>query len=107
MANQKAWIEDHCAATGETLEAFVVGNGDWGGGPDAEVAESERGTIIDAGRLSILDYESDSGIGSVQSHAVYVWTDRSVGFVVTDGGLERMHWVPRSPTDVMPEMLGR
>ena len=99
------------AAEGEAIEAVVIGEMGWGGDYGSEkitdYEKQPRGVVLSwADAAPILDYEYNTGYGSPECNAVYVWTTERVLFVTQYDGSTCISSVPRHPVNVVPEMPG-
>ena len=71
-------------------------------GPARYRDEIEHHVVDDFDELA--EYEGDTGFGTQNLPAVYVWTDSRVYFKVHYDGSERVESVPRNPSTDEPPM---
>ncbi len=94
----------------EPILGVALGNIGWGNYGREDIPdydEQPKGKLIswnDAQQY--LNYKFHDGFGAPGCNSIYVWTESKVLFVVQYDGSTRMHYVPRHPCDVMPEMPG-
>lgn len=50
----------------------------------------------------LLDYEYNSGYGSMDCHNIYFWTAQSVGYIHEYDGSTSVELIPRNPSDYIP-----
>jgi hypothetical protein len=108
MANLKQWLLEE--ANDEKIEAVVIGEMGWGSYRSEEVhnyTEMPKGQIISWQEAEKwLDYEFSSGYGAPGCNAVYAWTTNKVIAIYQYDGSTGVYWIPRNPTDIMPDMVG-
>jgi len=102
MANLVKWIKD--IAGDEQIEGVVIGDMGWW---DDEPVTWPHGKVVSWDEAKKwLDYDFDSGYGSPNCHAVYVWTASKIILVGQYDGSTFPIWLPRNPIDIMPDMPG-
>ncbi len=102
MPNLKEMIDKRCKEMGERVVSFVVGM-PGGIGETSRVPHDKLGKLLSPEDLHLLDFEVD---GVHESYAVYVWTDKSVLFLVEYCDWIELEGVPRNPTLCEPQMFG-
>lgn len=89
-------------------EYAVIGEFGWGGYPEDDpnskrVPEDQQGILLTwAQARPLLDYDYDSGYGSPECHAVYVWSRDQVAWLVDYDGSTSVRTAPTQPTSMMP-----
>jgi hypothetical protein len=109
MTTLKTLVLEHCQRTDEYVVGFVVGL------PIREsgyphyiptVSEDDWRKVLKPEELNLLDYDLSRTHG-INPNAVYVWTNRSVLFVLFNQQNHEgtLHSLPRDPIECMPEYL--
>lgn len=109
MGNIRKWLENAEAATGETIEAIVVGPhynapDKWSANP--KVKADENRVLSREDGLKKLDQDYDDGYGGADCFPMYAWTKSRVYFIHEYDGSTGLSSVPRNPVDCSPEFSG-
>ena len=99
LSHLKEWIEEHCKKTGEAVEKFVVSFDNHQGKTSSVVPEEKCDKLLGPEDLSLLDFFVDG------QHPVFVWTDKSVLFLIENKGIQSLYSAPRDPVDCAPKMF--
>jgi hypothetical protein len=107
---EDAWLEIlEELGPGEVVEAIVFG--EWGAlnrsdGLPSPVPGHAQGRVLtfDEARPMMSGWSIDSSFGSINCHAMYVWTNHRVGFVGEYDTATTLQWVPRAPRACTPEL---
>lgn len=92
---------------GESVEAIAFGPYGWGYAPDEGrgfVPAERQGEVMSLGEAMPYltgSWAFDGGFGGAECHAVTIWTDKRVIFVVTYDGATRLASVPRDPAHMV------
>ena len=108
MSNLIKWI---LRETNESdIVAVVIGEMGWGDYGNENIPNYDkqpRGKVIEWEEAKQwLNYDFDSGYGSPNCNAIYVWTTDKILFIVQYDGSTSMHSIQRNPIDCMPQMPG-
>ncbi len=96
---------------GEEVDSVVFGLYGWrcGGDEDDPVIPKEHVSVAlrwTVAKQYLTNWSIAGGFGSPDCFAIYVWTQSRVGFIAKYDGSTWLQWIPRQPTDCMPEMAG-
>ena len=94
----------------QRLEGVVIGTTGWSDYGSEDIPgykDQTKGKVLTwADARPMLDYEYDEGFGGVKCNAIYAWTKDRVIWITQYDGATGFDWMPRNPTDVMPDMPG-
>lgn len=105
-ANIRKWLEEAEAATGERIEAIVVGKHDKAGYSASPQADENIILSREAG-LAKLDEDYDNGYGGADCYPMYAWTPTRIYFIAEYDGATGPNWVPRNPVAIEPSFSGQ
>lgn len=93
------------AACPEPIQWFVIGEEEYTW-DDSKFDHMPKGEILiwDESK-KLLDFEYDSGFGSVDGPAIFAWSENYVVFSSEYDGAQDFVAIPRNPTNCMPRWL--
>jgi len=99
----------------EVIEAVVFGDWGWDGYEEPRkrtnppVPKDKRGVIlsIEEAKPMMEGWGFNTGYGAPTTYATYIWTDKSIYFIMQYDGATSVTSIPRNPESCMPEMPGR
>lgn len=100
-------IEDYALRNNLGLPAQVVIGLENKWANKGEIPDEKLNTVLSwqDGKY-LLNYTYHRGFGSVECHAVYVWTESAVIFVSQYDGATCLQYVLRNPISCVPEIPG-